>query len=140
MRRLRTIVLWAAAVVVAVVVVVLVAGLLLPVRHTAIVEGRYRADAAAVYGASEGLKTLILDRHAPGGHLEVDRGGSHTDERRHAVPAASRAGPVGQRDEHPCRGVGVHAPRRAANVMAGSRAGWPVESVRCALTVRRLAP
>ena len=23
--------------------------------------------AAAVYGASEGLKTLLLDRHAPGG-------------------------------------------------------------------------
>jgi thioredoxin reductase (NADPH) len=58
--------------------------------------------AAAVYGASEGLRTLLLDRHAPGGqagsssrienYLGFPAGVSGTDLTRRAVTQAQRLG------------------------------------------------
>ena len=60
--------------------------------------------AGAVYGASEGLKTLLLDRHAPGGqagsssrienYLGFPTGVSGADLTRRAVTQAERLGAV----------------------------------------------
>ena len=69
--------------------------------------------AAAVYGASEGLRTLLLDRHAPG------RAGGHELAHRE-LPRVSGRGQR-QRADAPRRDAGAAARRRVPRAARGDR-------------------
>ena len=81
--------------------------------------------AAAVYGASEGLRSLVIEREAPGGR-PVRRPGSRTIS---ASPRASRA--TSSRNVHCSRRVGS-VPKSSSP--GASHASIPVRRTRCTST------
>lgn len=99
----------------------------LPFYDLVIVGGGPAGLAAAVYGASEGLRTLLIERHAPGGqagsssrienYLGFPSGLSGTDLARRGVAQAKRLGAEFLTDE--VTGIRVEGPYRIVELASG---------------------